>query len=78
MPAVIIKSGTSNSSQKPLIVVGKGVSKKATERNLLKRRVRAVLRAHTGKNNPNPVIILRKEALKMSFKDLQKEIISKI
>lgn len=58
------------------IVIGKKVSKKSTERNLLKRRVREILKKSISNIQGNYDIILAPlpQANKLSFKEAEKEI----
>ncbi|MCL4399725.1 ribonuclease P protein component [Patescibacteria group bacterium] len=62
---------------KSIIAVGKSVSKKATERNLIKRRIRAVLRS--AKNSPASLFVVAKPGvLSLNFNELKKEIENQI
>ena len=72
---VIIKKTPSGFQKKPLfVVVGKNVSKKAIERNTIKRRIKAIVKGVAAKNKGNMAIIAKKEALRASFQDLKKGI----
>lgn len=59
-------------------VVSQRVAKKATTRNLLKRRARYIIRNEMSllKNNPNNIFYFRKESNKLTFQELKKEIIN--
>ncbi|MEK7464352.1 MAG: ribonuclease P protein component [Patescibacteria group bacterium] len=79
MRSAILKTRRAGSQTNTLIVVvGTSVSKKATERNLLKRRVRIIMKPYLVANRHDFTIILTKEALKRTFNDLKKEIIEQI
>ena len=58
------------------VVAGLKVHKKATRRNAVKRRVREVLRRHWGGIKPgcDVAILVKSEALKASFQDLEKDV----
>ena len=58
-----------------MIIAGVAVSKKATERNLLKRRVKAIMRPIM-KETPQKdfTIILHSEAKKLSYNELKNTI----
>ena len=72
---VIIKKTPSGFQKEPLfVVVGKNVSKKATERNTIKRRIRAIMRSLSAKKTADMTIIAKKEAIRASFNDLKKAI----
>jgi ribonuclease P protein component len=57
-----------------VIVVGKAVSKKSVDRNLLKRRIRVVMRSFVGEAENDFTVIVRPEANKLSFKGLKSEL----
>jgi len=81
MASLIIKKKPkfSNVKKSLLIVVNTKVSKKATVRNLLKRRIRAIMRPFLKNDNQNNyVIIVKPEAVKLSYQDLKKEILEKL
>ena len=58
-------------------VVSKAVDKKAVNRNLLKRRGYSIARKHIKKikNNCFFIFFFKKGAVKLSFKDLEEEIV---
>ncbi|MEK7606715.1 MAG: ribonuclease P protein component [Patescibacteria group bacterium] len=58
------------------VVAGLKVHKKATKRNAIKRRVREVLRHHWGAIKPgcDVAILVKSEALKASFQDIEKDV----
>mgnify|MGYP001333869719 CR=1 FL=1 len=75
MAVVVVKTGPFRVRYKSLAVnIGKSVSKKATERNLLKRRVRAIAQPLIKNKNRKIIIIIKPEALKKSFSELKAEI----
>lgn len=82
MPSLVIKKRATSGPQKERIVilVGKNVSKKAVLRNLLKRRIKAIMRSIIKKDSEknNILIIVKPEALKLTFRALKEEIMEKI
>lgn len=60
------------------VVVSGKVSKKAVDRNLLKRRVRYIIRKHRSEfqTNINLIVFLKPEANKQDFKQLETNILS--
>ena len=58
-------------------MVGKKVAKKAVERNLLKRRIKAIMRSTLKQTKLDYAIFVRPEARTASFKELREEINSK-
>ena len=75
MAVVVVKTGPLRIRQKSLAVnINKTVSKKATERNLLKRRVRAAAQPFIKNKNRKIIIIIKPEALKKTFLELNEEI----
>ena len=72
---VVVRKTPKGFRRRPLfITVSKAVSKKATERNKIKRRIRAIMREITGKNVYDISVIAKKELVKASFGELKKEI----
>lgn len=81
MSSLVIKKRATSGPQKEQIVVlvGKNVSKKATQRNLLKRRIKAIMRSiikGAGKDNEF-LIVVKPEARQLTFKELKEEIENK-
>jgi ribonuclease P protein component len=69
---VIIKKNPSGFQKKPLLItVGKGVAKKATERNLIKRRIRAIISTTKLLDKGDVTIIARPSVVKTSFAELK-------
>lgn len=69
---VIIKKNRSGFQKKPLLItVGKNVAKKATARNLVKRRIRAIVRASGFLEKGDITIIARPASAKLSFAELK-------
>lgn len=56
------------------VVLGKNIAKKSATRNLLKRRVRAVIRPMVGKSEPGFVVIAKPGAADKTYKELRKEL----
>ncbi|MEK7479274.1 MAG: ribonuclease P protein component [Patescibacteria group bacterium] len=72
MKAVTVK--TQKETGRPLtVIVGLKVSPKATERNKIKRRVRAIMQIHK-KENKEYVVIVHPEAKSLSFQELKDQI----
>jgi len=77
--SLVVKTKPRNSQKEPLvIVVGTRVSKKATTRNLLKRRIRAIMRPVMKNRINDYVIIVKPETTKLTYLELKEEIESKI
>lgn len=75
MSAVFVRIRRRGFQKKPLIIlVSSKIFKKATERNRLKRRVKAIMRPHMKGEKQNYKIVLTGEAAKISFAELKKEI----
>lgn len=74
--AVVIKKFPKGFQKKPLlVVVGTSVSKKATERNLVKRRIRAIMRKILKESPKEFTVIAKKGAASISYGDLEEEIL---
>ena len=74
-----MKKTRSGFQKKPLfVVVGKNVSKKAAERNIVKRRIKAILQKSKNKNGGDMTVIAQKAAAKASFKELENSIKEKV
>jgi len=79
MKALVIKTHRHGTQKKPLMVtVGLKVSKKATERNLIKRRIRAIITPIAQETGKEYTIIAKPEAKEATFGELTKEIEKKI
>ncbi len=74
---ISVKRTTGKSPSRPVIVVSKKIAKKATDRNLLRRRIRAIVRPFAA-GNSSFFIIAKPGVLDLSFKELQNEIESQI
>jgi len=75
---ILLKYVKTDSSQSRFgFVISAKVSKKATERNLLKRRMREIIRCNIGaaSGGYDFVFIARKSALDLNFNELKEEII---
>lgn len=76
-PLVTVKKQRSGTEPGPLfIVVGKGVSKKATERNLVKRRIRAILLEVGRADVRGTTIIARPAARTAPYESLKRAIVA--
>ena len=76
---VIVKTGPKNTNLPALtIVVSKKVAKKAVQRNLLKRRIRAIVNTTAQKKEKNLMIITKAGVEKLSFQELKQEIVSQL
>ncbi|MFB6212794.1 MAG: ribonuclease P protein component [Candidatus Magasanikbacteria bacterium] len=75
MNSLFVKKKPKGSQDKsPLIIVSKDVSKKATKRNLIKRRIRGVFRDFIESDNYDYTVIVNPEAENFSFWELKNEI----
>ncbi|MEX1014482.1 MAG: ribonuclease P protein component [Candidatus Paceibacterota bacterium] len=75
----VVKKYKKNSQAKPLIIIiSRKVSKKATERNLLKRRIKDIIKTLKNKINGDLRIITKPGAEKLNFRELKEEITKKI
>ncbi|MEK9194650.1 MAG: ribonuclease P protein component [Patescibacteria group bacterium] len=75
MPLLVVKKQPfSQKRKKPIIIVSKKILKKASQRNLLKRRMRAILTPLFKKREHGQgyKIILGRDVLKTPFKELKK------
>ena len=69
---VIIKRNRAGLQRTPLIiVVGTKVAKRAVDRNLLKRRIREIMRPKVNEKKHDYTIITRPGATGLSFKELE-------
>lgn len=79
MATVFVKMRPRGFQKKPLIVsVSAKIIKKATERNLLKRRIRAIMRPVIKQTKTDYMIIVRKEVMGTVFSELEREITAQI
>ncbi|OGG40221.1 hypothetical protein A3A21_02500 [Candidatus Jorgensenbacteria bacterium RIFCSPLOWO2_01_FULL_45_25b] len=77
--ALLIKRRRTGEGAPPLfIVVGKKIFPKATARNLIKRRLRAIMRPVLQERKEAFTIIVQKEAKEMSFQELKEATLSNI
>jgi ribonuclease P protein component len=76
MRRLVIKTRHSeDSGSKPIIVVGTKVSKKATERNRIRRQIRVCIKTVTnGKDTKGYTIIATPSSLGATYKELEEEI----
>jgi len=75
MAGFIVKTTPINREKKPVtVIVGKNILKTAVGRNLLKRRVRAILLPFSKKSRKSFWVIAKPAAAKMSFQEIKKEI----
>lgn len=74
MPELVVKvSSSENSGGSITVVIGKNVSKRATERNRLRRRLRAIVKEIPVLRGKNTVVIARPGALTLPFPLLKSE-----
>lgn len=73
MSSFVVKKDPKN-SEGFKIILGKSVARKATERNLLKRRIRAVLRSAISAAEHGFVIIVRPGAKSLTFRQVKEEL----
>jgi len=74
----LIDSKGDNKKRKPIIVISKKVVKLAASRNLIKRRIRAILREAHLPQNKNFYVFVGEDVSKFKFQDLKDEIFKKI
>lgn len=72
----IIFASKNQLETKHRVVVSKKVSKKAVERNLIKRRIKSVL--HTTKTQKPLVVICRPQSQTLSFPELKTELLQRL
>lgn len=70
----IIKKAPPHHRKRLTIVIGKEVVKGAVQRNLLKRRIRAIVQPVIGQVGDSFVIIVRPGAASLSYPELEKEL----
>ena len=74
-PAFILKYPSGVKLQdEPRVIVSTKISKQATQRNRIKRRLKEAWRSLSGVQVPPPCIYVRKVALGMSFAQLKMEL----
>lgn len=79
MSFLVVKVNPAGFQKKPLIIaIGTRVSKKAVERNLIKRRIRAIMQPAIKKKDKNYLIIARPEVKRLTYQELKKELENKI
>lgn len=80
MSLLDIKVFKKGSFKKPItIIIGRRITKKAVQRNLLKRRIKAIFNSVFLKNNHYDYLIkIKPGAIKASFVDLKNEIKEKL
>jgi ribonuclease P protein component len=75
MPALTVKKSSIGRQKKSImVIVGAKVSKKATERNLLKRRIRAIMKPIIEREKKEYTVIAHPEATKLTFQELKTEL----
>lgn len=74
MPAVVVKKEKRQVGKGVMVVVSKKVSPKATERNRVKRRIKAILAGHHEETGAVYKVIVKPEAKNLTFKELKKQI----
>lgn len=73
---ITLKKNPRGFQKKPLLItVGKNVAKKATTRNLIKRRVRAIVRASGLLDKNDITVIARSAAATAAFAELKAYIV---
>ncbi len=79
MPPVIIRIKQAGTQKKPLVIaIGKKISKKATERNLLKRRIKAIMQPIIKGSGHDFIITVKPEAINLTYRELKKELERKV
>lgn len=75
----MLKIKENKETKKNLVIVSKKIFKKATERNLLKRRIRSILYDVSKKTKKYfLVIVLSPEIKKIKFAELKEKVLEKI
>ncbi|MBI4034258.1 MAG: ribonuclease P protein component [Candidatus Brennerbacteria bacterium] len=74
MAILLVKRAPRNQKEPLRIVVGKAAVKGAVPRNLLKRRIRAIMRPAIRDSRAGFVIIVKPGAADLTYKELQKEL----
>ena len=76
---VIIKKYSKGFQKKPLfVIVGKSVLKKSTDRNLVKRRIRAIMAKFIKEGRNDYAVIIKKGVLEKKYGELKENIESAI
>ncbi len=79
MSNLVVKTKPRGSQARRLfLAVGKAVAKKAVARNLLKRRLRAIMKPLLKDENRDFLVIARPGAAEASFRELKNEIMKVI
>ncbi|MDO8557125.1 MAG: ribonuclease P protein component [Candidatus Jorgensenbacteria bacterium] len=74
--AVLVKKFRKGFQKKPLfIIAGTSVSKKATDRNRIRRRIRVIMTPIMKEQRNDYAIIVKRGALALSYKNLKEEIL---
>jgi len=65
---------------KDAVIIKKGIIKKATDRNLIRRRIKHILREFKKEKKTGAflVIVLSKELSNLSFKELKEKIVAEL
>lgn len=79
MPQIVVKKVKKEIQEKSLfIAVSKAAVPSAVKRNLLKRRIRAIIRPFVERGGNNFFVVVKKGADMVSFEDLKREIVKAI
>lgn len=79
MTALVIKTRPRTPNAKLLLIaVSTKVSKKATARNLIKRRIRAIMKPILKYSEYTYLVIVKPEAIKLNYQELKNELFKKI
>jgi ribonuclease P protein component len=77
-PELTIKTKPGAEKGAVSVVVGKSTLKKATERNLLRRRIKSILSPYAAESKVSIVVIVKKIQKETNFSDLKEKILSLI
>lgn len=77
MTLLVVKKAPKNQKKPLRVVLSKGVAKRAVVRNLLKRRIKAVMRPVIEEADTGFVIIVRPGAASLSYKEIEEELVGK-
>jgi ribonuclease P protein component len=78
MALVIVKKVPKNQGKPLKVIISKGAVKSAVGRNLLKRRIRAIMRPATAEPEDAFIVIARPGAADLSYDELRKELIREV
>jgi ribonuclease P protein component len=78
MALFVVKRNPKRRGKSLKVILGKSVAKRAVLRNLLKRRIRAVMQPIISESDADFVIIVRPGAADLSYEELRKELVREV